>query len=94
MTEQLGHASATDEFLDRWRVPGETASRQWEDRFGEEAYLPLARSAFDRALDDAGVTAGDIDHLIVTGTAGAGRGRARRSRSGCPPTGWLPTTPA
>ncbi len=67
VTEQLGHASATDEFLDRWRVPGETASRQWEDRFGEEAYLPLARSAFDRALKDAGVAIADIDHLIVTG---------------------------
>ena len=67
MTEQLGHASATDEFLDRWRVPGETASRQWEDRFGEEAYLPLARSAFDRALAGAGVAVGDVDHLVVTG---------------------------
>jgi len=67
VTEQLGHASATDEFLDRWRVPGESASRQWEDRFGEEAYLPLAHSAFDRALENAGVAAADIDHLIVTG---------------------------
>jgi uncharacterized OB-fold protein len=67
VTEQLGHASATDEFLDRWRVPGETASHQWEDRFGEEAYLPLARAAFDGALADAGLSAGDVDHLIVTG---------------------------
>ncbi len=67
VTEQLGHAATTDEFLDRWRVPGETASRQWEDRFGEEAYLPLARSVFRRALDAAGITAADIDHLIVTG---------------------------
>jgi hydroxymethylglutaryl-CoA synthase len=62
-----GHAAATDEFLDRWRVPGESASRQWEDRFGEEAYLPLARSAFSRALDDARLTVADVDHLIVTG---------------------------
>ena len=44
-----------------------TASRQWEDRFGEEAYLPLARSAFDRALAGAGVAVGDVDHLVVTG---------------------------
>ena len=40
VAELLGQAAATDEFLDRWRVPGETASRQWEDRFGEEALRP------------------------------------------------------
>jgi len=34
VTVLAGHAAATDEFLDRWRVPGETASRQWEDRRG------------------------------------------------------------
>ena len=67
VTERLGHASTTDEFLDRWRVPGATASQQWEDRFGEEAYLPLARSVFDRALADAGLSVDDVDHLIVTG---------------------------
>jgi hydroxymethylglutaryl-CoA synthase len=67
VTELLGHAAATDEFLERWRVPGETGSRQWEDRFGEEALAPLARSAFHRALDQAGLGAGDVDHLIVTG---------------------------
>ena len=37
VAELLGHAASTDEFLERWRVPGETGSRQWEDRFGEEA---------------------------------------------------------
>jgi len=67
VAEVIGRASATDEFLERWRVPGETGSRQWEDRFGEEALAPLARSAFDRALARAGVAAADLDHLIVTG---------------------------
>ena len=67
VAELLGHAAATDEFLERWRVPGETGSRQWEDRFGEEALAPLARSAFERALDRAGLAAGDVDHLIVSG---------------------------
>jgi hydroxymethylglutaryl-CoA synthase len=67
VAEVLGRAATTDEFLDRWRVPGETGSRQWEDRFGEEAYLPLARAAFARALDDAGLAEVDVDHLIVTG---------------------------
>jgi hydroxymethylglutaryl-CoA synthase len=67
VTELIGRAAATDEFLDRWRVPGETGSHQWEDRFGEEAYVPLARSAFTRVLEEAGLGVGDIDHLIVTG---------------------------
>ena len=67
VTELIGRAAATDEFLDRWRVPGETGSHQWEDRFGEEAYVPLARSAFTRVLEGAGLGVGDIDHLIVTG---------------------------
>jgi hydroxymethylglutaryl-CoA synthase len=63
----LSQASRTDEFLDRWRVPGETASRQWEERFGEEALVPLARACFADALDAAGVSSGDVDHLVVTG---------------------------
>lgn len=67
VAEVLGQASATDEFLERWRVPGETASRQWEDRFGEEVYLPPARAAASEALKEAGLTVEDVDHLVVTG---------------------------
>ena len=40
--------AASDEFLDRWRVPGEADSHVWEERFGEELYVPLAREAFRR----------------------------------------------
>ena len=58
VAEVLGTGSATDEYLDRWRVPGESASRQWEDRFGEEAQTPLAKRAFAEALAQAGVDAG------------------------------------
>jgi hydroxymethylglutaryl-CoA synthase len=67
VAESRGRASRTDEFLDRWRVPGETASRQWEERFGEEVLVPMARACFADALADAGVKADDVDHLIVTG---------------------------
>lgn len=67
VAEVVGHAAVTDEFLERWRVPGETGSRQWEDRFGEEALIPLARSAFDQALAGAGLAATDVDHLVVAG---------------------------
>ena len=63
----MGRGAASDEFLDRWRVPGETDSHVWEERFGEEIYVPLAREAFAAALKDAGLAEGDVDHAIVTG---------------------------
>jgi 3-hydroxy-3-methylglutaryl CoA synthase/uncharacterized OB-fold protein len=61
-------AATTAEFLERWRLPGEPASHQWEERFGEHVYVPLAEAAFTEALKRAGVTAGEIDHLVVAGT--------------------------
>jgi hydroxymethylglutaryl-CoA synthase len=67
VAELVGRGAASDEFLDRWRVPGETDSHVWEERFGEELYVPLAREAFAAALKDAGVAEGDVDHAIVTG---------------------------
>jgi 3-hydroxy-3-methylglutaryl CoA synthase/uncharacterized OB-fold protein len=67
VAEPLGHASQSAEFLDRWRVPGESFSRQWEERFGEHAYVPLGESALAEALKQAGVTASAIDVLIVAG---------------------------
>jgi hydroxymethylglutaryl-CoA synthase len=67
VAEVIGRASASDEFLDRWRVPGEQDSHVWEERFGEEQYVPLAREAFADALKAAGVTESDVDHAIVSG---------------------------
>ena len=67
IAELLGAAASTGEFLDRWRIPGDTASRVWEERFGEHAYLPLAEAALTEALKRAGLTADAIDHLVVTG---------------------------
>jgi hydroxymethylglutaryl-CoA synthase len=67
VAELIGRGAASDEFLDRWRVPGEADSHVWEERFGEELYVPLAREAFAAALKDAGVAEGDVDHAIVTG---------------------------
>ena len=65
--ELVSHVSVTEEFLDRWRVPGEPASRVWEERFGETKYVPLALEALKSALGAAGWEAGDIDHLAVAG---------------------------
>ncbi len=67
MAELIGRGAASDEFLDRWRVPGEADSHVWEERFGEEMYVPLAREAFADALKSAGVTENDVDHAIVSG---------------------------
>jgi 3-hydroxy-3-methylglutaryl CoA synthase/uncharacterized OB-fold protein len=67
LVEVLGEAASSGEFLDRWRTPGDDASRLWEERFGEVAYVPLARAAITDALKQAGIGADAIDHLIVTG---------------------------
>ncbi len=67
VAEYLAGASATDEFTDRWRAPGEQRSRVWEERFGETRYVPLGRDAFGRALKAAGAESGDLDRVVVTG---------------------------
>ena len=66
----------TAEFLERWRVPGDAASRQWEERFGEYAYVPLAEAAIASALQQAGVTAGDLASVLVAGSHGRANKRA------------------
>ncbi|HEX9993315.1 MAG TPA: 3-oxoacyl-[acyl-carrier-protein] synthase III C-terminal domain-containing protein, partial [Acidimicrobiales bacterium] len=76
-------ASATDEFLDRWRLPGAPASRVWEERFGEHAYLPLAAAAFSAALEEAGLAPDAVDHLVVAGTH-ARAARSFTARAGVP----------
>jgi 3-hydroxy-3-methylglutaryl CoA synthase/uncharacterized OB-fold protein len=68
LAELIGGGSATEEFVDRWRLPGEARSKLWEEKFGEGKYLALGEQAWVAALKDAGVNAEDVDHLIVTGT--------------------------
>ena len=70
VAELLGAASATDEFTDRWRTPGERRSKVWEERFGETRYLPLGRDAWSRALKAAGLEAAAVDRVIVTSMHG------------------------
>lgn len=78
IAEALGIASATAEFLDRWRTPGDTFSRVWEERFGESVYVPLGERAVADALKAAGVTPGEVDYLLVCGVhPRAGRSLAR-----------------
>jgi hydroxymethylglutaryl-CoA synthase len=70
LAEQVAAASTSAEFLERWRVPGDPASRQWEERFGEHAYVPLAEAAIVNALKQAGVTGQSLASLIVAGSHG------------------------
>ena len=68
LAECVATASATGEFLERWRVPGEAFSRRWEDRFGVHAFLPHVGRAVAAALAGAGLAPDAVDHLIITGT--------------------------
>jgi 3-hydroxy-3-methylglutaryl CoA synthase len=79
LAEPIGHASLTAEFLDRWRVPGESYSRQWEERFGEFAYVPLGEQALVEALKHAAITAQAVDHLVVAGPHGRSNKRVAAS---------------
>src|SRR5262245_27925936 len=67
IAEHLGGASATHEFLDRWRLPGDARTKQWEERFGELQYLPLAEQAWNAALKAADVSADQVTKVVVTG---------------------------
>lgn len=67
LAELVATGSASAEFLDRWRVPGDVSAKVWEERFGETEYVPLADAALTDALKAAGLTIDEVDHLIVTG---------------------------
>lgn len=64
IAEVVGEASASAEFLDRWRLPGDPTSSVWEERFGLEAYLPLIHDAANRALAAAQLET--PDHVVVS----------------------------
>src|ERR1700722_553947 len=70
IAELIGSASASDEFIDRGRTPGERRSKMWEERFGETRYLPLGRDAWDRALKLAGAEASQVSRVVVTSMHG------------------------
>jgi 3-hydroxy-3-methylglutaryl CoA synthase/uncharacterized OB-fold protein len=70
IAEYLGGASVSDEFLDRWRTAGDRRSKVWEERFGETRYVPLGREAWESALKECGLSADQVDHVVVTGMHG------------------------
>ena len=70
IAEFLGAGAATDEFLDRWRTPGDRRSKVWEERFGETKYVPLGLQAWSSALKASSLEAASINRVIVAGTHG------------------------
>src|SRR5262245_24831441 len=68
IAEYIAAASVTEEFIERWRTPGSTRGRAWEERFGEVKYAPLVEQAWNAALKEAEITADKVDKVIVTGT--------------------------
>jgi 3-hydroxy-3-methylglutaryl CoA synthase/uncharacterized OB-fold protein len=72
-------AFRTDEFLDRWRLPGEPASHVWEERFAEQIYVPLAEGAVADALKFSDLTPDAVDHVVVAGVHGRAVKRITRS---------------
>jgi hydroxymethylglutaryl-CoA synthase len=65
LAEVIGTGGATEEFLDRWRTPGDTGSKLWEERFGENRYVGLGVAAWEGALEAAGLTADHVDRVVI-----------------------------
>jgi 3-hydroxy-3-methylglutaryl CoA synthase/uncharacterized OB-fold protein len=60
LAELIGTASVTEEYVERWRAPGELRTKVWDERFSEIEGVPFAVAAWNAALESAGLTAGDV----------------------------------
>jgi hydroxymethylglutaryl-CoA synthase len=79
VAEYIACGSATREFLDRWRAPGELRTHGWEERFGQQRYADLADAAWTRALKEASLEADGIRSVAIVGPhARAGAKLARQ----------------
>ncbi len=70
LAELISGGTATEEFLDRWRTPGDVRSKVWEGRFGETRYVPLGEAAWDDALKLVGLVADQVDGIAIAGPHG------------------------
>jgi 3-hydroxy-3-methylglutaryl CoA synthase/uncharacterized OB-fold protein len=64
----VGRASVSEEVLDVWQATDMPFARQWEDRFGAAALLPLMQQAASEAISAAGLQPGDITSVIADGS--------------------------
>ena len=81
VAEYIGGASITEEFIDRWRSPGDIRSKVWDDKFSELTYVPAGRQAYKNALEAAGLSADQID-LVAVAAPTARIGSALASKVG------------
>lgn len=66
VAEVIGTASATREFVDRWREPGESRTKVWDEKFAQTVYTKLGATAWAAALKDAGCQASDVALAAVS----------------------------
>ena len=78
LAEHLASATCTDEFVDRWRSPGDARSKLWEERFGEVKYLECGQRAWAEALAATGLAPGDVTTVAISGL----HGRATKALAG------------
>ena len=78
----VGWGCVTDEFVDRWRSPGDRSSKVWEDRFGERHYVEAGLSAYADALKTSGLADGDIAAIAITGPHQRAVGSAAKALGG------------
>jgi 3-hydroxy-3-methylglutaryl CoA synthase/uncharacterized OB-fold protein len=69
VAELVAAAGATEELLDKWRLPSEPTARAWEERFAEAILVEPAQAALTDALKQAGITAGELSAAAVSGTS-------------------------
>ena len=81
VAEYIGGASITEEFIDRWRTPGEIRSKVWDDKFSELTYVAAGRQAYKNALEAAGLSADQVD-LVAVAAPTARIGSALASKVG------------
>ncbi len=69
LAEVVATASATEEFVDRWRAPGEARTKMWDERFAELTYGRLGADAWKRALAAAGAEPAQVSAVAVAAPA-------------------------
>jgi 3-hydroxy-3-methylglutaryl CoA synthase/uncharacterized OB-fold protein len=69
VAELVAAAGATEELLDKWRLPSEPTARAWEERFAEAILVEPAQAALTDALKQAGITVDGLTAAAVSGTS-------------------------
>ena len=95
IAELLGAGSATEEFIDRWRTPGDARSKQWEERFGEMQYVAARQGGVGRRAEGGRRRRRPTSAaVVIAGHARPGRARSLTKRLGVEPAASSTTSPS